>query len=90
MATDDELRTAAIHSLKAKSAFRATAWSFVAIWVLLIVIWFATGAGYFWPIWPIAGMGIALAFTAYGAYGRGSTGPSENQISAEMKRLGGN
>ncbi len=27
---------------------------------VLIVIWAATGAGYFWPIWPLLGWGIGL------------------------------
>ena len=34
--------------------------AFVAVNLLLIVIWAATGAGYFWPIWPILGWGIGL------------------------------
>ena len=33
---------------------------FVAVNVLLVAIWAATGAGYFWPIWPILGWGFAL------------------------------
>jgi class 3 adenylate cyclase len=33
--------------------------------VFLIGIWAASGAGYFWPIWPILGWGIGLA--AHGA-----------------------
>lgn len=28
----------------------------VAISVLLVVIWAATGAGYFWPVWAIGGL----------------------------------
>jgi hypothetical protein len=34
---------------------------FVAIAVLLIAIWALTGAGYFWPVWPIG----ALALRAF-------------------------
>ena len=35
---------------------------FVAISLLLIVIWAATGAGYFWPAWAIGGLALwALA-----------------------------
>ena len=33
---------------------------YVAVNLLLIVIWAATGAGYFWPIWPILGWGLGL------------------------------
>ena len=32
---------------------------FVAIAVLLVFIWAVTGAGYFWPIWPIGGLAWA-------------------------------
>jgi len=34
--------------------------AFVAVNLLLIVIWAATGAGYFWPIWPLLGWGLGL------------------------------
>jgi hypothetical protein len=42
--------------------------------LLLIVIWAATGAGYFWPIWPIAGWGLGLLFHASDAFRPGSWG----------------
>jgi hypothetical protein len=29
--------------------------------LLLIAIWAVTGAGYFWPIWPIMGWGMTFA-----------------------------
>lgn len=34
--------------------------SYLAVNGLLIVIWFATGAGYFWPMWPMLGWGLGL------------------------------
>jgi len=34
--------------------------AYLAVNLLLIVIWAATGAGYFWPIWPLLGWGIGL------------------------------
>ena len=34
--------------------------AFVAVNLMLIVIWAATGAGYFWPIWPLLGWGLGL------------------------------
>lgn len=33
---------------------------YVLVNVMLIGIWAASGAGYFWPIWPIMGWGIAV------------------------------
>lgn len=35
--------------------------TFVLVNVLLIALWAATGAGYFWPIWPLLGWGIGVA-----------------------------
>jgi hypothetical protein len=34
--------------------------AFVAVNALLVAVWAATGAGYFWPIWPLLGWGLAL------------------------------
>ena len=36
---------------------------------ILLVVWAATGAGYFWPLWPLLGMTIALLVGLYRAYG---------------------
>jgi fatty acid desaturase len=32
--------------------------TFLAVMVLLIAIWALTGAGYFWPVWPLVGWGF--------------------------------
>src|SRR5947207_3440864 len=41
----------------------------------LIAIWAATGGGYFWPIWPILGWGIAVACHAAPLLARIGTRP---------------
>jgi hypothetical protein len=33
---------------------------YLAVNLVLIAIWAATGAGYFWPIWPLLGWGMGL------------------------------
>jgi hypothetical protein len=33
---------------------------YLAVQALLIAIWAVTGAGYFWPIWPLLGWGIGV------------------------------
>ncbi len=41
---------------------RAHATSYALVMVLLVAIWlFTTPGGYFWPIWPLLGWGIAVA-----------------------------
>ena len=34
---------------------------YAAVNLLLIVAWAISGAGYFWPLWPLLGWGLALA-----------------------------
>ena len=36
---------------------------------ILLVVWAVTGAGYFWPMWPLLGMSIALIVALYRAFG---------------------
>lgn len=35
--------------------------AYLAVMALLVAIWALTGAGYFWPVWPMLGWGVALA-----------------------------
>lgn len=84
----EELRDQAIASLKRKQAF----WNYLLIWLAVgglatVIWWFSTPGGYFWPIWPILGMGIAVPILGYSAFGRRG-GLSEKRIQDEMKRLG--
>ena len=87
---EDELRAAAIRQLKKKADFRRVAGVFVGVWLLLTAIWALSGMGYFWPIWAILGMAIALFFVGLDAYGRPKSAvPTETEIEREMRRLGG-
>ena len=57
MTEQNEKRDAAIKRVEAKRAFRFHLALYGAVNLLLIAIWAITGAGYFWPIWPIIGLG---------------------------------
>ncbi|MBV8692623.1 MAG: 2TM domain-containing protein [Actinobacteria bacterium] len=48
---------------------RAHAATYVLVNLFLIGVWAATGAHYFWPIWPIMGWGLALAIQGMATYG---------------------
>ena len=47
--------------------------------------WLFTGAGFFWPIFPILGWGIGLVFHAWDVYWRKPI--SEEQIRHEMEHM---
>jgi uncharacterized membrane protein len=79
------LRERAVESLRKKSEFQTHLLAYAVVNILLIIIWAATGADFFWPIFPIAGWGIGIVFHAWDAYGKNE--PSEEQIRAEMDRI---
>ena len=80
----DERRAAAIGRITDKRDFRNHALVYSAVNILLVVIWAASGAGSFWPIWVIAGWGIGLVAHAWQIYGQKPI--SEADIIEEMHR----
>ena len=82
----DDGRQAAIRRLNARREFRLHLAVFLLVNTMLIIIWAATGAGYFWPIWPIGGWGIGLVIQAFTVYSQKPI--TEDDIRAEMQRQG--
>lgn len=37
--------------------------------IVLLAAWAASGSGYFWPLWPMLGMSIALLVALWRAFG---------------------
>ena len=85
MATDEELRDAAIKRIKRKKAFWGMVATYVIVNAVLIVIWAVTGAGYFWPGWILGFWGVGLVVTAFTTF-RNEPGISEPEIQREMDR----
>ncbi|MBI1349833.1 MAG: hypothetical protein GC156_01790 [Actinomycetales bacterium] len=87
MANDDALRQAAEKRLKDQSGFWRLLGIFVIVWIILTAVWALSGGGYFWPIWAIFGMSIALLFVGWGAFGPRQKLPSEDRIQDEIKKF---
>jgi hypothetical protein len=58
--------------------------AYVIVNSMLVVIWALSSGGYFWPIWPIVGWGIGLAFNAWAVYFQRPI--TEDDIRREMER----
>ncbi len=86
MTAMNDRRAEAIKRVKSKRDFRNHLAIYVVINAMLVVIWAATGAGYFWPIWAMAGWGVGLALNAYTVYFQRPI--TEDDIRAEMGRGG--
>lgn len=82
----EEARETAVKRLQAQRQFKATLVSGVGVVLLMVVIWLLSGQGYFWPIWVMFGFGIALATTAWHAYGTPQAPITENEIQREVDR----
>jgi len=85
---DEELRKSARARLKARSDFKHYLWVWLGVSLIVVVIWLITGyRTYFWPAWPIAGMGIGAFFMALSAYGPGTRVITDADVDAEVEKL---
>ena len=75
-----------LHELARKRVeFRRHLVVYFVIISILWMIWFLTGAGYIWPIWPMAGWGIGVIFHYLFEY-RSSSFLSEEEEFKKLKR----
>jgi polyferredoxin len=81
----DELRRRAMKRLQAKSGFWTHLAVYLAVNAFLVLIWYFTGAGFFWPIFPIGGWGIGVVANAWDAFGREPI--TEERIQREMEHM---
>ena len=83
--SDEQLREAAIKRIKEKNDFQIHVVVYLAVNIMLVGIWWFTGAGFFWPIFPILGWGVGVAANGYTVY-RGNN-YTEDQIQREMRNV---
>jgi hypothetical protein len=79
-----DLRDRALERLAKKREFQAHLFAYLFVNAFLVAIWAMTGAGFFWPVFPILGWGIGLFFHGWETF-RGE--PSEEQIQHEIQKL---
>lgn len=84
VSNESELRERALKRLRAKRDFTAHVIAYVTVNLMLVAIWYATGASFFWPIFPILGWGIGVVFNAWDVF---SPPPGPERVAAEMERL---
>lgn len=82
---DEELRRRALRRLREQRDFHVHITIYLAVNLFLVAIWWFTGAGFFWPVFPIFAWGIGVVANAWEVYGRAE--PTEDQIRREMNRL---
>jgi hypothetical protein len=53
----------------------------------LLVTWAATGAGTFWPLWSLAGWGIAIVLHVWDYYWRWMRPVTDEDVDTELNRM---
>ncbi|HSK28135.1 MAG TPA: 2TM domain-containing protein [Jiangellales bacterium] len=84
LSDEQELRELATKRVKAKRDLQAHVIAYLTVNLFLVAIWYATGASFFWPMIPILGWGIGLAFNVWEVY---SPAITEDKVDAEMDRI---
>ena len=80
-----DLRDRAIARLKQKRDFGVHLFVYLVVNSFLIGIWAVTGAGFFWPAFPLFRWGIGLVLNAWDVYWHKPL--SEDRIREEMERI---
>jgi hypothetical protein len=73
---------------KARVAFRWSLASYFIVNAFLVALWFVSAGGpysYFWPIWPIMGWGVGIAFQYFHAYHGNGFGSTQDEYE-KLKR----
>jgi hypothetical protein len=84
---DSDLREVAVRRLRQKRDLQAHVLAYVLVNLALNGIWLIImPGGFYWPVFPMLGWGIGLAFHIWDVY---AAGPTEQQIQREMSRLDG-
>jgi hypothetical protein len=83
-AEEKELRERALKHLKDKRDLKAHLLAYVTVNLMLVAIWWSAGGGFFWPLFPILGWGIGIAFHIWDVM---SPEPGPREVEAEMQRM---
>ena len=81
----DKARELAIQRLKLKQDFKGMLAGGIFAILVCVVIWLMGDGGYFWPVWVVFGIGIAVVVQGWKAYGP-SNRITEADVQREMER----
>jgi 2TM domain-containing protein len=81
----EQARELAIQRLKMKQDFKGLAGGGALAIVVTTIVWVLGEGGYYWPIWVILGVAIALVVQGWKAYGPNNQ-ITEADVQREMER----
>lgn len=81
----ENARELAIQRLKMKQDFKGVLAGGLLAVAIVVIIWALGEGGYFWPMWVILGVAIAIVTQGWKAYGP-SNRITEDDVQREMNR----
>ncbi|MEV6273486.1 2TM domain-containing protein [Kribbella sp. NPDC051936] len=81
---DEKLREQAVEELRKRRDLAGHVLAYLMVNTFLVVIWYLTGAGFFWPAFLLFGWGIGLVFHAWDVFW---PQPSETAVRSAMDRI---
>lgn len=81
----EQARELAIQRLKMKQDFKGVLGGGLLAVVVVVIIWALGEGGYFWPMWVMLGVAIAIVTQGWKAYGP-SNRITESDVQREMER----
>ena len=79
-----QLREQAVEELRKRHELAGHVIAYLTVNTFLVVIWYLTGAGFFWPAFPMFGWGIGIVFHAWDVFW---PQPSETAVRTAMDRI---
>ena len=85
--SEEEIREIATHRVRRRRGFYSHLTAYVLVNLMLVAIWYFTGAGYFWPMWVMLFWGIGLVFNAVAVFVKRDIGSERAAIEKEIEKI---
>jgi hypothetical protein len=85
--SEEEIRKVATQRVQAKKGFYSHLTAYILVNLMLLAIWYFTGAGYFWPMWVLLFWGIGLIVNGITVFARRDMGWEKREIEKEIEKI---
>ena len=85
--SEEEIREIATQRVRRRRGFYSHLTAYVLVNLMLVAIWYFTGAGYFWPMWVMLFWGIGLIFNAVAVFLKHDIGGERAAIEKEIAKI---
>jgi hypothetical protein len=85
--SEEDIREIATERVKRRRGFYSHLTAYVLVNLMLLAIWYFTGAGYFWPGWVILFWGIGLVFNAVAVFLKHDISSEKRAIEKEIEKI---